>query len=71
MDGKISNKFSFFQSFIAELKEDLAAVLNGVQEPWSNGGVTERRINRLKNIKRMMYGRSNFDLLKKRFLYNN
>ncbi|WP_462405995.1 ISL3 family transposase [Gracilibacillus sp. Marseille-QA3620] len=70
MEKYQTNKFPFFQSFIAGLKEDLAAVLNGVQEPWSNG-VTEGQVNRLKNIKRLMYGRANFDLLKKRFLYKN
>lgn len=68
MEKHRTSKFPFFQSFIAGLKEDLSAVLNSVQEPWSNG-VTEGQVNRLKNIKRMMYGRANFDLLKKRVLY--
>lgn len=44
--------FSFFLSFIAGVKEDLAALLNGVQKPWSNG-VMEGQVNRLKNIKRL------------------
>ena len=70
MEKHRTSKFPFFQSFIAGLKEDLSAVLNSVQEPWSNG-VTEGQVNRLKNIKRMMYGRANFDLLKKRVLSKN
>ena len=34
---------------------------------WSNGQ-TEGQINRLKTIKRQMYGRANLDLLERRFL---
>ena len=36
---------------------------------WSNGQ-TEGQINRLKMIKRQMFGRANFDLLRARVLYN-
>ena len=35
--------------------------------PYSQGQ-TERQINRLKTLKRTMYGRANFGLLRKRFL---
>jgi transposase len=35
---------------------------------WSNGK-TEGQINRLKMIKRQMYGRANFDLLRARVLH--
>jgi len=34
---------------------------------WSNGQ-TEGQVNRLKLIKRTMYGRANFDLLRQRVL---
>jgi transposase len=36
--------------------------------PWSNGQV-EGHVHRLKLIKRQMFGRAKFDLLKKRVLY--
>ena len=36
-----------------------------VTEPWSNGPV-EGHVNRLKTIKRQMYGRAGFDLLRQR-----
>ena len=36
-------------------------------EPWSNGQ-TEGQINRLKLLKRSMYGRANIDLLKARLV---
>jgi transposase len=61
------SRFSFMPSFIAWRRQDLPTVLNSFQEPWSNG-VTEGHVNRLKTIKRMMYGRANFSLLRKRLL---
>jgi transposase len=36
-----------------------------LREPWSNGQ-TEGQINRLKTLKRQMYGRANIDVLKAR-----
>jgi transposase len=53
--------------FAQGLKADLAAVSAALTLPWSNG-VTEGHVNRLKMIKRQMYGRANFDLLRKRVL---
>jgi transposase len=38
-----------------------------LQLQWSNGQL-EGQINRLKTIKRSMYGRANFDLLRQRVL---
>lgn len=58
-----------FMSFAKSLKEDWAAVKNGVTLSWSNGQV-EGQINRLKMLKRQMYGRASHELLKKRFLCN-
>ncbi len=43
--------------FVQTLKQDLKAVEAAVTEPWSNGPV-EGHINRLKTIKRQMYGRA-------------
>jgi transposase len=56
-----------FLSFASSLERDKAAVLAGLSLPYSNGQV-EGQINRLKLIKRSMYGRGNFDLLRKRVL---
>jgi len=53
--------------FAAGLRKDLAAVTAGVTLPWSSG-VVEGHNTRIKLIKRMMYGRGRFDLLKKRVL---
>jgi len=55
------------ENFACGIKEDWAAVENGVTYQWSNGQV-EGQVNRLKMLKRQMYGRASHELLKKRFL---
>jgi len=55
-------------SLAAHLQRDQAAVLAAMQLPWSNGHV-EGQVHRLKLIKRQMYGRAKFDLLRQRVLY--
>jgi transposase len=55
------------RSFAAGLKRDLAAVVNGLTLPYSSGAV-EGNVNRIKMLKRQMYGRANPDLLRKRVL---
>ncbi len=55
-------------SFANGIRQDYSAVHNALSSIWSNGQV-EGQVNRLKYIKRMMYGRANFDLLRKRVLY--
>ncbi|MFL5282486.1 MAG: transposase, partial [Rhodopila sp.] len=53
--------------FVRTLRQDLAAVQNAITEPWSNGQ-TEGQINRLKTLKRAMYGRAGVKLLRARIL---
>ncbi len=55
--------------FVKSLQKDLAAVEAALTYTWSNGPV-EGQNNRLKMIKRQMYGRANFDLLRLRVLYS-
>ena len=57
-----------FRSFAIGLKKDYAAVRAALTLRWSNGQV-EGQVNRLKLIKRQMYGRANFDLLRLRVLH--
>jgi transposase len=59
-----------FQSFVTGVQQDKDAVLAGLTLPWSNGAL-EGNVNRLKLIKRSMYGRAEFDLLKLRVLYQS
>ena len=55
------------QRFAKRLSSDYDAVRAAVTLAWSNGQ-TEGQINRLKTLKRQMYGRANLDLLERRFL---
>jgi len=55
------------QGFAKRLRADYNAVRSGVALAWSNGQ-TEGQVNRLKTLKRQMYGRANLDLLGRRFL---
>jgi len=56
------------RSFARGLLKDEAAVRAALGLPWSNGQV-EGQVNRLKLIKRMMYGRGGFELLRRRVLH--
>ncbi|MCL6442290.1 MAG: transposase [Alicyclobacillus sp.] len=56
------------KSFAKSLRRDLRAVAAAFGEPWSSGQV-EGQIHRLKLLKRQMYGRAKFDLLRQRVLY--
>jgi transposase len=55
------------QRFAKGLYEDYDAIKAGVTLPWSSSPV-EGHINRLKMVKRQMFGRAHLDLLSRRFL---
>jgi Transposase len=55
------------QRFARMVRRDLDAVRNALTEEWSNGQ-TEGQINRLKTLKRVMYGRAGPELLRARML---
>ena len=57
-----------FEAFAAGARQDQAAVYEGLTLPWSSGQ-TEGQITRLKLLKRSMYGRAKFDLLRQRVLH--
>ena len=57
-------------SFAKGLQRDLAAVTAGLTLPWNSGAV-EGQVNRVKMLKRQMYGRAKFDLLRRRILQPN
>ena len=57
-----------WKNFVKGLRQDGAAVKAGLTTDWSNGQ-TEGQVNRLKFLKRQMFGRANFDLLRARVLY--
>ena len=58
---------SELRGFAKGLRKDWAAVTAGLTVSYSSGAV-EGHVNRIKMIKRQMYGRANPDLLRKRVL---
>jgi transposase len=58
---------ALIQHFESQLQRDILAVEAAVTEPWSNGPV-EGQVNRLKTIKRQMYGRAGVELLRARMI---
>jgi transposase len=68
LDAAAGSGMAEFEGFAAGLRRDQEAVVGALSCEWSNGQ-TEGQINRLKMIKRQMYGRANFDLLRARVLH--
>ncbi|GAC1527802.1 MAG: hypothetical protein NVS2B16_35700 [Chloroflexota bacterium] len=54
--------------FAKGLERDYAAVKAGLTLEWSNGQ-TEAQVQRLKLLKRQMYGQAGFDLMRQRVLH--
>ncbi|MCY1719118.1 transposase [Prolixibacteraceae bacterium Z1-6] len=61
------DKLPGLKTFAKGLKRDIKAVQNAIQLRWSNGPV-EGHVNRIKSIKRQMYGRASFELLRRKVL---
>jgi transposase len=55
------------RSLAAGIRNDQQAVTNGLTLHWNSGRV-EGTVNKIKMIKRQMYGRAGFDLLRKRVI---
>lgn len=68
LDRADASRLPEIRSFAAGIRRDRAAVDAALSSVWSNGQ-TEGQVNRLKALKRQMYGRAKLDLLRKRFLY--
>ena len=66
IDARASGIYAM-QRFARTIRQDLEAVRNAVLEPWSNGQ-TEGQINKLKTLKRAMYGRAGLELLRARMM---
>jgi transposase len=56
--------------FALGIRQDYAAVRAALEYEWSQGQV-EGQVNRLKQLKRQMYGRAKFDLLRLRVLHRS
>ncbi len=57
------------KSFVRGIERDYDAVYAALRLPWSQG-ITEGKVNKLKTLKRVMYGRAGFALLRQRLLHD-
>ncbi|HSM57104.1 MAG TPA: ISL3 family transposase [Candidatus Sulfomarinibacteraceae bacterium] len=67
LKSSCSSAVKELKNFAEGLKKDGAAVYEAIRQAWSNGP-TEGHVNRLKFLKRQMYGRASFELLRLRVL---
>jgi transposase len=63
IDNAIESEIIPIVRFARTLRRDIDAVRNAIELPWSNGQA-EGQINRLKTLKRDMYGRAGPELLR-------
>jgi transposase len=70
MAAVAADDLSALHSMVNGIRRDLDAVTAGLTLPWNSGAV-EGHVNRVKMLKRQMYGRAGFPLLRKRILLAN
>jgi len=68
IEKALSSELTDFRNFATSLVRDRDAATAALNTPWSCGQV-EGHVNRLKLIKREMFGRGKLDLLEKRLRY--
>ncbi len=69
MEEAVKSGIAEMQSFVVGIEQDFEAVEAALRLPWSQG-VTEGKVNKLKTLKRQMYGRAGLALLRQRFLHS-
>ncbi|MGA5069064.1 BTAD domain-containing putative transcriptional regulator [Streptomyces exfoliatus] len=67
LDAVRQDDLPSLHTLAAGIERDRDAVIAGLTLPW-NSGVVEGHVNRIKMLKRQMFGRAGFDLLRKRVL---
>jgi transposase len=69
MEQAVKSGIPELGSFVAGIERDYDAVHAALCLPWSQG-ITEGKVNKLKTLKRVMYGRAGFALLRQRLLHD-
>lgn len=69
MEKASKSGISELKSFVAGIERDYDVVKAALRLPWSQG-ITEGKVNKLKTLKRVMYGRAHFPLLRQRLLHD-
>jgi transposase len=68
MEAASASGIAELRSFVAGIERDYEAVEAALRLAWSQGQ-TEGQVNKLKTLKRMMYGRASFRLLRLRMVH--
>ena len=69
MEQAVRSGIPELKSFVTGIERDYDAVHAALRLPWSQG-ITEGKVNKLKTLKRVMYGRAGFALLRQRLLHD-
>jgi transposase len=69
MEAATKSEIPELKSFVAGIERDSDAVKAALRLPWSQG-ITEGKVNKLKTLKRVMYGKAGFALLRQRLLHD-
>lgn len=69
METAVKSDIAEIKSFVAGIERDYDAVKEALRLPWSQG-ITEGKVNKLKTLKRVMYGKAGFPLLRQRLLHD-
>ncbi len=69
MEQAVSSGIPELTSFVTGVERDYDAVHAALRLPWSQG-ITEGKVNKLKTLKRAMYGRAGVPLLRQRLLHD-
>ena len=70
LEEALSSNLEDLKNFAKGLRQDYEAVKLAFTLTWSNGQL-EGQVNRLKMLKRQMYGRAGFKLLRRRILFRS
>lgn len=70
LEEALASNLEELKNFVKGLRQDYEAVQLAFTLTWSNGQV-EGQVNRLKMLKRQMYGRAGFKLLRRRILFRS
>ena len=69
MEQAVKSGIPELKSFVTGIERDYDAVHAALRLPWSQA-ITEGKVNTLKTLKRAMYGRAGFPLLRQRLLHD-
>lgn len=69
IDENLKSVTQEFSNFPKQILDDMEPVKNALLYDWDNGPLADN-ISRVKMVKRTMYGRAGFDLLKKKILFS-